>query len=222
MKVPDWLVRTFRLGERRTEALKDPVEVIKRELAKPPEAYDLGALVPILVPNAFSDTGMWPGPIHRLAAPGFDQTWAVLGPDDVMVYVSRAMQALWERDGVAWREIATCNLRGLAETEPYNYVFNRDDGTPFMVTMLYGQSLGPSRLLVPGLLDPTFPGGYLVAVPEQTCAVAFTLTPTTVEAETIDGTIKRLFEKGREPVSSASFKPDLLWNFTSGDLGLPG
>jgi len=220
VKLPHWIATMFQSRSAASLGDADKIDVLRRELAKPPEAFAISDLVPMLVPRAFSETEHWPGPIYRLAAGDFDQTWAVLRPDDAIVYVSRPMQALWEAQGQPWRQIADENLRRLAETEPFSHVSARDDGSAFMVNMLYGQNMGPSRLLVPDLLKSTFPGGYRVAVPEMTCAVAFTSTPSRDEAKVIDDLIANLFEHGREPVSSARFAPDALWQFASGDLGL--
>lgn len=221
MKLSDWLVRTFRPSQRRSEMRNDPVEAISRELAKPPEMIDLGNVVPMLVPSAFSAAGNWPGPIHRLGAPGFDQTWAVICRDNVLLYVSRPMQSFWEQADIDWRERAASNLRAFAEAEPWSHTFVRADGSPFMVAMLFGRGLGPSRLLVPGLLTAAFPEGYEVAVPEMTCAVAFTATPTNAEKEKIIEFVSHCFEHGSEPVSAACFSPTPFGQLASDDLGLP-
>jgi hypothetical protein len=197
----------------------DRVEAIRPELDKRPEDFDLGALVPLVVPRAFSKTGSWPGPIYELAASGLDQTWAVLGPDDVLRYVSRAMEAYWAKLRLPWKERALNNLRAAAEAQPYSHAFRRDDGSLYMVIMLYPQGLGPARLLVPGLLQEVFPGGYKVAVPEMTCAMAFTLTPSNDEKDKIDDILRGCFESGTEPVSPDKFDPRLFWQFVSEDRG---
>jgi hypothetical protein len=195
-------------------------EVLERELRKPPEAFDLHDLVPVLVPRTFSETGHWPGPIHRLAAGDFDQTWAVLCPNDAPVYVSRPHATLWEAREEAWQARAEGNLRRLAEAEPFSHVYTRSDGSAYMVVMLYGQNLAGSRLLVRGLLDATFPEGYLVAVPEMTCALAFSTKLDQHEAEAVDDMITTLFAKGEEPVSLSRYPPEQLWELASDDLGL--
>ena len=208
------------LGRRRPARQLAPEDILRRELGRAAEEFDLSDLIAVLVPRTFSETGHWPGPIYRLAAGDFDQTWAVLRPDNALVYVSRAMQALWESRGEPWRDIADQNLRRLAEAEPFSHVCTREDGSTYMAVMNYGQNLAASRLLVPGLLQTTFPEGYLVAVPEMTCAVAFSARPNEHEAQEIDGLISRLFENGSEPVSLLHYSPTALWEVASSDLGL--
>ena len=199
--------------------MTNSVERLSPGIAERPGEYDLSTLAPVLVPRTFSETGQWPGPIYQLAAADFDLTWAILGSDDSVTYVSRVMQAHWESRGEDWQGRAELNLRVLAEAEPFSHVRTRPDGSAYLVIMLYGQNLGPSRLLVRGLLNDTFPDGYMVAVPEQTCAVAFTSDPTGEEAVAIAALITGLFERGSEPVSTARYAPETLWELSSGDLG---
>jgi hypothetical protein len=222
VKPPSWLSRAVTLLRKGAATTPDPTELIRRELGKSPEEFDLSALVPVLVPRTFSETGNWPGPIYRLTAGDFDQTWAVLGADDAIIYVSRAMQAYWDGQAETWQQKADSNLRRIAEAEPYSHVCKRQDETVYMVVMLYGQNLGPSRLLVPDLLKDTFPEGYIVAIPEMTCAVAFTATPTSQEAMEIEDMIANMYARGSEPVSTGRYAPETLWQRSSIDLGLPG
>jgi hypothetical protein len=130
------------------------------------------------------------------------------------------MQSVWERSDIPWRERATNNLRELAEVEPYSHAVAREDGSLYMVVMLYDRGLGPSRLLVPGLLTKIFPEGYEVAVPEMTCAVAFTAKPTSLETQKIGDFISSCFERGTEPVSMKRYRPELFWKLASDDVGL--
>lgn len=220
MKIFEWIGRA--IGWKASSGPPTKMEVLERELRKPPEAFDLHDLVPVLVPKTFSKNGHWPGPIHRLEADDFDLTWAVLRPNDALVYVSRKMESLWEGRGEPWKAIAQANLQRIAEAEPFNHVCSRGDGSIYMVTMLYGQNLAASRLLVPGLLEATFPEGYRVAVPEMTCAVAFSATLDAHEAQVVDDLISNLFAKGEEPVSLLRYSPEQFWKVATEDLGLPG
>lgn len=208
------------LRRSRPDERGDSIASIRRELDKRPEEIDSGTVVPLLVPNSFAETGSWPGPIYRLAAPGFCQTWATLGPKDVIRYVDRSVQNFWENGGIPWRERAASNLRAIAETQPYSHQLTRDDGSVFMVGMLFGQGLGPSRLLVPGLLNGVFPDGYKVAIPEMTCAFAFIDAPTDEERHRIHKLIQGCFDDGSEPVSTEHMSPQLLWETASADLGM--
>ena len=221
MRLPTWISRFSPKPTKPDLLSEDPLTILRHELAKRPEDFSLTQLIPVVVPRAFSETGHWPGPIFRLQAADFDLTWAALGEQDAIVYVSRAMERYWGERGEDWGKVAEYNLRQIAEAEPYNHVFLREDGSTYMVTMLYGQNLAASRLLVPGLLNSVFPEGYTIAVPEMTCAVAFTNSPTSEEVSVIERLISKLYEQGSEPVSTKTYAPETLWARDPIDLGLP-
>lgn len=195
-------------------------DALAHELRKQPQDHDLSALIPMLVPRSFSDTGHWPGPIHRLQADDFDQTWGVLGIEDALTYVSRPIQTLWDSHGLDWRRIADDNLRRIVEAEPYTHAMVREDGSPFAVAMTYGQNLAGARLLVPGLFTGLFPEGYRVAVPDMTCALAMAANLTREESTQIEAMLAELFAVAAEPVSQKHYAPEPFWAQASGDLGL--
>lgn len=212
MKLPSWLTR-----RRQSQDANGPVD----PRAAPDGAVsDLSCLYPLIVPAEFYEHGDWPGPIHQLAAPGFALTWGLCKPDNMLFYVSRKDQAGWEAEGIAWKDVAMANLRAHHATERHG-VLDRPDGSIAMAVFLEAYGLGPARLLLPGALDHHFPDGYRVAIPEMTCGLAFTTTPSEEERYKIEGMIDGCFQNGTSPLSDRFLDPASLWSMDDRDLGAP-
>ena len=173
-------------------------------------SYDIKDLYPILVPKAFAETGQWVGPIESLDVDGLDQTWGVLTPPNRVNYLDREMIASWEGQGADWRTAATQNLARLAGERAWSHELRDDDGRLILVCFMHEDGFGPSRLLIPELLSTVFPGGYEVAVPELTCAVAIGRVEGD-EDPRAEAMIRGCFEGGTRPVSARRYKPDVFW-----------
>lgn len=171
----------------------------------------LDDLYPILIPKTFAETGAWVGPVEALDVDGLDLSWAVQKADTNWVnYLSHAMVASWQEQGADWRAAATANLTRRVATQPWSGELRDDEGRMILVVFLHDDGLGPSRLLVPGLLDEVFPNGYEVAIPELTCAVAVGR----VEGEEdprAEQMIQGCFADGTRPVSPRRYAPEVFW-----------
>jgi hypothetical protein len=181
--------------------------------APEPEAvktHALHELYPVLVPKAFAAAGSWIGPLEALNVDGLDLSWGVQSPPNWLDYLNHAMAAAWEGQGVDWRTAATANLARLAATRPWSGELRDDDGRMILVVFLHDDGLGPSRLLVPGLLDEVFPDGYAVAIPELTCAVAVGRV-SGQEDPRAELMIQGCFEHGTHPVSPRRYAPEVFW-----------
>jgi hypothetical protein len=86
-----------------------------------------------------------------------------------------------------------------------------EDGHPFVRVMLQDDAMGPSRLLVPHLFDDELGADYMVALPEQTCAVAYRANVTGQQLSDVNGMIDGCFEHGTEPVSPTRFQASEFW-----------
>ncbi|QUD90572.1 hypothetical protein [Phenylobacterium montanum] len=176
----------------------------------PPEKVDLDALCPAIIPREFSASGDWPGPVVQLPVDGVDLTWVVHGEPDLVRYVDWRLDAYWRDNEVDWRSKAMANLVRVAHAHPHSHEFRGDDGRVVMVVMMHEDGLGPSRLLVPHLLDEVFPDGYQVALPELTCAFAFGVTAGD-EDPRIEELISGCFTNGTRPLSPLRYQPEHFW-----------
>jgi hypothetical protein len=174
------------------------------------EADDLRKLLPLLIPKAFAATGPWVGPVVELDTDGLDLTWAVHTPPHHINYLNRDMVAAWDEQGADWRAAATANLGRLAARRPWSGTLRDDAGRLILVVFLHEDGLGPSRLMVPGLLDDVFPDGYTVAIPELTCAVAVGRVSGD-EDPRAEEMIQACFANGTRPVSPRRYAPEVFW-----------
>jgi len=71
--------------------------------------------------------------------------------------------------------------------------------------------MGPSRLLVPGLFAGVFASDYLVAIPEQTCAVAYRADLSGNAAFVAQTMVESCFSHGTTPMSPERFDPEIFW-----------
>ena len=174
------------------------------------KAYALHDLYPILVPKAFAATGAWVGPVETLEVDGLDLSWGVHSAPNWLDYLNHDMVASWEGQGVDWRAAATANLTRLAAAQPWSGELRDDAGRMILVVFLHEDGLGPSRLMVPGLLDEVFPDGYAVAIPELTCAVAVGRVSGD-EDPRAEQMIQECFANGTRPVSPRRYAPEVFW-----------
>lgn len=191
----------MRLWDRMTARFRKP-EPAFRDLA-------LSTLYPLFAPKAFAETG-WVGPIDALDVEGLDLTWGLVGEGGGLDYFTWAMVEECAAKSLDWRGIASENLGRLAETRPWSHEYKNDNGRMVFVTFLNEDGLGPSRLLVPGLLDQVFPQGYEVAVPELTCAVAVGRVEG-AEDPLAEEFIQSCFKDGTRPVSPKRYPPEVFW-----------
>lgn len=134
------------------------LEALRHALDLKPDDVDVDRLRPILAPASFFESE-WPGPLVRFGESPLALTWAVLQPDQTMLYVTSALQVYWERQGLDCRGRALDNL-ARDSTQAWTHEFRFDSGGAYAVVMMHDDGLGPSRLLLESRLSELFPDGY--------------------------------------------------------------
>ena len=184
------------------------LEELRRSLSMPPENLPLADLVPVFVPASFFESGNWPGPYVLLRAKPLAVTWAILRPQNTMLYVSKDAADYWERKHLPWREQAMENLVRLSENTLTSHHFSRTDGTAYALVMMHDDGVGPSRLLLNGHIKDIFPEGYSVAIPERSVGIALRRGASETEQLKIQELVKKCFNEGTAPVSPSMFDPE--------------
>ena len=195
---------------RKPAAADSTAERLAVELARPPSEHDIDRLVPLILPSALLRP-YWPGPIEALGDLPFALTWAIAGDGNSFVYVTRTIEAHWDAAGIDWRARAMENLQRIARKDRASHEKNDEFGLPFVQVLLNEDAIGPSRLLLPGFFEDTFGEDYLVAIPEQTCAVVYRTDLTEEETALVDTLINECFEGGTEPMTRERFDPRRFW-----------
>ncbi len=109
------------------------------------------------------------------------------------------------------------NLANISADLPATTEKVDDDGLPFLKIMLHEDGLGPSRLPLPHLFENELGVDYEVAIPEQTCAIAYRKNLSAIHAENVDAIISGCYEKGTEPMSPNVFKAHEFLGFSVTD-----
>jgi len=173
---------------------------------------DIGAVLPVFIPSSFVESaGGWPGPCEVLQAASVALAWAVPLPNDTIAYILHETQREWEAQGIDWRARALQNLRDLSPEPLGTGALFRDHGETWLISLMYADGLGPSRLLLSDQLERLFPNGYRVAMPERSRGFAFAAELDAEDADTVETLIRNSFSKGERPLSCGIFEPsDLL------------
>jgi hypothetical protein len=183
---------------------------LRSSLGKAPSDLPISDLLPLFVPSSFFAQNNWPGPYEILGISGLGLTWAVLQPEQTMRYLDHRIQAYWESEGMAWRELAAENLRHQSKAEPWTHEFRRDGNALYAVAMMHPDGLGPSRLLLRDRMNQAFPEGYLVGIPEMSCGFAISKAASAVERDKIDYIVAQCFNCGTRPLVSGVYDSALL------------
>jgi len=181
---------------------------LRKMLAAPADKIELRTVVPVFVPDGMASPA-WPGPVIPMRVPGLAVTWAALMPDQTMRYVTHDMTRRWDQGDRDWREIAMENLADLPGGLS-SHSFVRQDGSYFGAIMLHTDGVGPSRLLLNGLLEETFPDGYSCAIPERSVGVVLSASATEEERAKVTEYIDGCYERGTRPFIKGSFSPEDL------------
>jgi hypothetical protein len=179
-------------------------------VARKPAEHDINAIVPIFLPFKTLEEG-WLGPIFQLGDLPFALGWTILTELRTQVYVSFEIAGYWDGIGLDWQDQAMRNLERIAEAERYSGHRNDENGKRVIEVMLNKDAIGPSRLLLPHLFDEIFGEHYLVAIPEQTCGVAYRKGLAGNYKADAEGFVQACFEKGTVPMSPEHFDPRLFW-----------
>lgn len=174
-------------------------------LARQPHEHDISSIVPIIRPYDWLDGG-YSGPIVQLTDLPFSLAWAVWSAPHISIYVTYEMAQYWEETGVDWPEEAMKNLRRIAQSKRMSGARKDENGKTTIVAMLTDDAIGPSRLLIPDLFADIFGEDYMVAIPEQTCAIAYPKDLPESEMAAVDGMIEGCYRKGTTPLSPERFE----------------
>jgi hypothetical protein len=203
------------------EPERDELDALEMELARPPEERDIDTLFPIILPRACLARACladdWPGPIVPVGSLPFAVAWATVPIANRFIYVTHELAAFWRDKGMDWKSKAMRNLAALNESRPWAGEKCDEAGKPFVLALLHDDAMGPSRLLIPHLFERVLGSGYRVAIPEQTCAVAYRADLNPQQLSDVSGMIDGCFRQGTEPMSPARFDPAAFWIFEDGD-----
>jgi hypothetical protein len=194
-----------------------PLEVLEAGRGVEPADRDLSRVVPIILPMELMNAS-WPGPIVQIGELPFCAAWATCGEMNSFFYVTEGEALFWEEKGIDWRATAFANLSRMSENRPASGEKLDEDGLPFLKVMLHEDAIGPSRLLLPHLFDHALGPDYAVAIPEQTCAIAFRKNLSPSQAADVNGMINGCYEHGTEPMSPERFEARRFWEFAAGSL----
>jgi hypothetical protein len=137
-------------------------------------------------------------------------------------YVTEREAQFWDDAGINWRATALENLTKMSANRPASGEKLDDDGVPFLKVMLHDDAVGPSRLLLPHLFDDILGAEYEVAIPEQTCAIAYRRDLSPSQADDVNGMISGCYEHGTEPMSQERFEARRFWQFADGSSSISG
>ena len=197
---------------RRKVKRQTPLELLEAGRGVEPADRDLSRVVPIILPLELL-TSAWPGPIVQIGDLPFCAAWATCGEMNTFFYVTEHEAQFWEGAGIDWRATALANLARISENRPASGEKLDEDGLPFLKVMLHEDAVGPSRLLLPHLFDEILGADYEVAIPEQTCAVAYRKNLSPDQEADVSGVINGCHEHGTEPMSAERFKANRFWEF---------
>jgi hypothetical protein len=186
------------------------LQQVRRSLSLRPDEIDITKIVPLFVPASFFATGNWPGPHVTLRAREIGLTWTVLFRDQTMRYVDLGMKDYWEAQGIDWKALALRNLAEHSGEKPGSHALRRASGEVFSVAFMHQDGVGPSRLLLRDQLSAFFPGGYQVALPEMSCAFAFSVRLDKTEMAKIQGLVDNSYRKGTRPLAGGIYASDDL------------
>jgi hypothetical protein len=192
--------------------MADPLrqlQQLRKSLKRPADRLELDDVVPVLVPASIAEEGKWVWPIVKMRVEGLAVTWACLQPEQTMLYVSHDTAAHWTSSGIDWQTRSMENLIRMSEPLA-THGFQREDGSYYGVAMMHEDGIGPSRLLLNGLLEEQFPEGYLVSIPERSVGIACSMRASVEERERLEGVIRECFENGTRPFLRGLFDPNLL------------
>jgi len=178
-----------------------------------PEDRDVATIFPIILPGELIRDD-WPGPIIALEEVPFALSWAEIAEPGRWVYVDHELARYWEDKAIDWRRAAFANLRRVSNPGVNGEKCN-DDGQPFVKVMFQPDAFGPSRLLIPRLLESELGADYRVALPERTCAVAFKRELTPTQEQDVQGIVDGCFRNGTEPMSPQRFVASDFWHLAT-------
>ena len=193
----------------RNTSTRKQIDELKRSMSLEPQEINMKALLPIFVPASFFEGENWFGPFCLLRAHGLATTWAILLPEQTMLYLSQRIADYWDRMEIDWRNEAMENLVRLSE-DLCTGTFQRENGEVYALVMMHEDGCGPSRLLLNSWIEEIFPIGYRIAIPERSVGIAVSTELSNVEQEKVQNVVRKCFEDGTRPLSPHFYDPDDL------------
>ena len=189
---------------------KTQLREMRKGLELRPDEIDTRKIAPLFVPASFFAAGNWPGPYARLRAGDIGLTWAVLLSGQAMRYVDFGMKEHWDALGIDWKALALRNLAEHSGDKPGTHQLRRANGDVYGVVFLYPDGIGPSRLLLREQICSFFPGGYRVALPEMSCALAFSAELDGTEMAKVQELVAKCHRNGTRPLSPRIYEAEDL------------
>ena len=183
-----------------------------QSLAQP--GLGLASIVPVFISSSLSADGSWAGPYETLRAKGIAIAWAVPAADRAIRYLLHDTRRQWEAEGIDWQAQALNNLSELSNDPCGAASLLRDNGDTWLISFMYSDGFGSSRLLLADRLQRVFPKGYRVAMPERNRAFAFSVELDPEEADTIRHLIEQSYSKSEQRLSPEVFEPNALLSAT--------
>lgn len=202
---------------RRKAKPRSLLEALEAGRGVEPADRDISRVVPIILPEELLNTD-WPGPIVRIGDLPFCVAWATCGEMNTFFYVTETEAKFWDEAGIDWKAAALANLARFSAERPSSREKLDDNGRPFLKVMLHEDAFGPSRLLLPHLFTAILGPDYEVAIPEQTCAIAYRKHLSPREAADVNGVISGCYQHGTEPMSPDRFQAHRFWGFAAEPL----
>lgn len=191
---------------------RQKVDQLNSRLELPPEQRQTDRIYPVILPATVIDG--WPGPIEQLGRTPFAVAWAEVRSPNVFTYIDKETESYWNDRKIDWCNAAFRNLKE-GSTPGASHEKLDEEGRPYLKVMLQADAFGPSRLLIPDLFTGELGANYLVAIPEQTCAVAYRRHLTTDQTSIVDQMIGECFEHGTEPMSPLRFDSNVFWGLAN-------
>lgn len=186
------------------------LEQLRNDLDVDPTSFPLDDLRPALIPSPILETGRWVGPYHYFPDLPVSLTWAFLRPQQTMMYLSTAAADAFDSKGIDWRTTARLALAREFDTHPWTHEFHNERGDLEAVVLLHDDGLGPSRLIMYRRLAQQFPTGFIVFVPERSCALVMSAKASAEVRDSVEKAVHRCFTGAEVPMSERGYDHTLL------------
>jgi hypothetical protein len=182
---------------------------------------NIDRLMPLIVHSTCLADGEWVTPHQLLPVRDYSLTWVLVNRNArgrvSYEYVTDAMIASWEEEGIDWQLRANINLK-VASQELWTHQKLRQDGSVVWAIMMHEDGFGSSRVLLSPYLDKYFPDGYYVAIPDRSIGIVIPHNLTVGEMEETQDLLESWYDRASAPMSphlftSHDFTPqDYFWN----------
>jgi len=190
--------------------MSDSIPAVKRALEAGNRRTDIELVFPIIVPRSYFAHRNWPGPYAVIRFASLAMTWTILHPEQTMVYVNHDRAAVWEQEGVAWREQAHVNLQRASAGSLWTHEKRADDGRLLWAAMMHSDGLGSSRLVLRAELAAALNGDYRIGIPDRSCGIVIPVTSGEANMAEVAALVRNMYTGATTPMMSELLSPDDL------------